>query len=184
MRLRWILAASAAVLVMAPLASAQGWRYGPPREDVFWDNGCQVTRTFFRDGSVREQRFCPNNNRGRGNGHGHYRDYDDDDHDDYRRYDNGYNGIGFGDYFGDRHRQAYSNYYGRRCDTWTNDHRRPYRVGGYYDRNWGWSSPSSDLIRHLGPAPRGYGYTRYNDDVLLVALASGLIVDALVASGR
>jgi Ni/Co efflux regulator RcnB len=167
------------------LASAQGWRHGPPREDVYWDNGCQITRTFFRDGSVREQRFCPSTNRG----HGRYRDWDDardddDDDDDRRHYRSGYGDIGYGDYFGDRHRRAYSAYYGRRCDTWHDGHRRPYRVGQRYDRSWGWSSPSNDLIRHLGPAPQGYGYTRYNDDVLLVALASGLIVDALVASGR
>jgi hypothetical protein len=40
------------------------------------------------------------------------------------------------------------------------------------------------LVVQLGPPPRGYRYVRIANDVLLIALGSGMVVDAIADLGR
>ena len=42
----------------------------------------------------------------------------------------------------------------------------------------------NDLMAHLPPPPHGHQYVRVAQDILLIALGTGLIVDAIEDIGR
>ncbi len=51
---------------------------------------------------------------------------------------------------------------------------RAYRGQGYYVTDW--------RMRHLRRPPRGYRWVRVNDQYLLVAITTGIILDAILMS--
>lgn len=82
---------------------------------------------------------------------------------DYRGYRNGYwYAPSYGYY---RVEPRYSNYHWRRGSV------LPYQYRRYYVRD--------PYYYNLRPAPRGYRWVHANNDILLVALATGVIADAL-----
>lgn len=90
---------------------------------------------------------------------------------------------------------------GQRYDDWRNDHRsywpRRYRAErynpprGFYERNWRRGDRLPRVYRaqpyvvysyrtyHLYDPPRGYRWVRVRNDVLLTAIATGVVLDAV-----
>ena len=120
------------------------------------------------------------------------RDYRGHDRrDDHRRYDRNHR-----DYDHDRHRydrrDAYrAGYWDGRSDQRRFDRGRYIAPRGYYSRHWRHGDylprayySSGYIVRdyhvyHLSPPPRGYHYVRVNNDVILAAVASGLVVSVV-----
>ena len=74
--------------------------------------------------------------------------------------------------------------YGRR-HYWRYDYydapwRRPYVIGRPLPRGIGFRKLDPYAYRGLPPCPRGYYYADVGGDILLIALATGIIADALV----
>jgi Ni/Co efflux regulator RcnB len=102
-------------------------------------------------------------------------DYRRDDRRDYRRDERHY----------DRY-AAFRHHDGRRYD-----YGRYVRPSGYHYRSWGYGQrlPPAYYGRRyivndyysyrLGPPPRGYHWVRVDNDVVLAAIASGLVVEAV-----
>ncbi len=102
-----------------------------------------------------------------GRGHDDHRDRRDDRHHDRRHYSNSH-----------RYRHVPRRYYGHgyrypppryvvRHDRWARGHR--YHGPNYVVSNYGYY--------RLRPPPRGYHWVRANNDYLLVAIATGVILD-------
>jgi Ni/Co efflux regulator RcnB len=103
----------------------------------------------------------------------------DRDHQRDHRHDNGHDGRGhdsrhhhdrrYGYRYGHatRYRYAHAPRYVVRHDRWARGHR--YRGPNYVVRDYGYY--------RLRPPPRGYHWVRANNDYLLVAIATGVILD-------
>lgn len=93
----------------------------------------------------------------------------DDRHDDrrheYRRHDD--RRYGYRDGRAPRYRYAHAPRYVVRHDRWARGHR--YYGHNFVVRNYGYY--------RLRPPPRGYHWVRANNDYLLVAIATGVILD-------
>ncbi len=120
-------------------------------------------------------------NRGNDNGHRYDNDrgnrHDNNDrgyrHDNGNRYDNGNRGNHYG-WNGQRYHAPaqYVRPHGYQVRTWRNGDRLPraYRGNQYY----------VDYRQyHLNAPPRGYQYVRVNNDVVLTAIATGIIASVI-----
>jgi len=76
------------------------------------------------------------------------------------------------------------NYFGWNYNWWGYDGwRRPYRpwrVGYYLPDDIWWEPLPYDLYYRLPPAPYGCRYVMVDRDILIVAIASGIVLDALM----
>jgi Ni/Co efflux regulator RcnB len=198
-----ILIAAAALTVLATAGAASAQSYGAPQGSDRYErqddrSGQRGTRPNERGGQPSE-RGAPeqrggrqdrdDNDRGQyprsGQDHGdrdrggyadrgHHRGDNGDRRDGYR--DGRYNGPGYGQwarrsphrYHAGRY-QAPRGYYAR---TWRRGEYLPpvYRGRGYY---------VDYRAYRLPPPPRGYGYYRHGDDVILTAIATGLIASVV-----
>lgn len=130
------------------------------------------------------------NDRGRHHHRGHHDRRDDHRrHDDHRRDDHKHR-----NHHDDRRhhidrRDAYrAGYWNGRADQRRYDRGRYIAPRGYYTRHWRHGDylprayySSSYIVRdyhvyHLSPPPRGHHWVRVNNDVILAAVASGLVV--------
>ena len=108
--------------------------------------------------------------------HDNRNDWRRNDHRDDRRYDR----RDWDRYYGFRHHDGRRYQYGRYV-----------RPSGYYYRSWHYGDhlPRGYYSRryivndyhayHLRPPPRGYHYVRVDNDVVLAAIASGVVVSAI-----
>ena len=89
-----------------------------------------------------------------------------------------------GYYFDYGYSQIVYGYYGRNYYWWSYDGwSRPYRRWsvGYVIPSWlYWEPLPWDLYYRLPPAPYGCRYVYADGDILLIAIASGIILDALM----
>lgn len=106
-----------------------------------------------------------------------HRDFDRPRYSDWRHVRHGY-------YFDAGYSHIVYSYYGRRYYWWSYDGwRRPYRRWsvGYGIPSWlYWEPLPWDLYYRLPPAPYGCRYVYADGDILLVAIATGIILDALL----
>lgn len=92
------------------------------------------------------------------------------------------------DYRHDRRDNNRGDYHGRHDRFRVGEYRRPH---GYYHHQWrrgdrvphAWSRPVYVMqdyhVYHLRRPPRGYHWVRVNNDVLLTAIATGLVADVV-----
>ena len=95
--------------------------------------------------------------------------------------------IVYGSWFGDDYVSVVTTYYGRPCHPyarWRGDWRRPYEIGYALPPGVRFAPPPHALYRQLRPAPYGYSYVSVDGDLLLIADATRLIVDAILLSTR
>lgn len=95
--------------------------------------------------------------------------------------------IVYGSWFGDGYTRIVTTYYGRPCwsySGWRGDWRRPYDIGYALPPGLGYGPPPPGLYRRLPPAPYGYSYVSVDGDLLLIADATRLVVDAILLGGR
>ena len=59
-------------------------------------------------------------------------------------------------------------------------HAKRWQIGQPLARNVVYYEVAPTLVTHFGPAPTGYRYVRVDSDILLIAIATGLVVDALL----
>lgn len=192
--LRTVLTATAFVAAFVPaLALADDrddrgrWRHGGyDRVESFWRDGCLVERVWKGRGRYEERVDC------RGGRRGDWRDRDHDDDDDWRRGDWRGDRVWHDDryavvFFDDRARVILSRYYGAPYAPWRgyDDHwSRPYWIGRPLPREVAWRPAPYDLVRRLPPPPYGHFYATVGRDLLLVADATRLVIDAALLSGR
>ena len=103
----------------------------------------------------------------------------DNRHDD-RRHDRRYDRRDWDRYYGFRHHDGRRYQYGRYVRP-SGYHYRSWRYGdhlprGYYSRRY---IVNDYHVYHLRPPPRGYHYVRVDNDVVLAAIASGIVVSAI-----
>jgi Ni/Co efflux regulator RcnB len=102
-----------------------------------------------------------------GHGHGHGQGHGDRHH-DRRHYSNSHRYRHYRQGYGYRHGYRYpAPRYVVRHERWERGHR--YRGPNYVVSNYGYY--------RLRPPPRGYHWVRANNDYLLVAIATGVILD-------
>lgn len=106
-----------------------------------------------------------------------HRDFDRPRYNDWRHVRHGY-------YFDRGYTIIVHNYFGWNYNWWGYDGwRRPYRPWrvGYYlpDHIW-WEPVPYDLYYRLPPAPYGCRYVMVDRDILLIAVSTGIILDALM----
>lgn len=99
-----------------------------------------------------------------------------------------------GVYFTDRHRVVTQDYYvnhyhGKRCPPglakknngcMPPGHAKKWSVGRPIPRDIVYYDVPQPVVVLLGPAPRGQRYVQINSDILLIALGTGLVVDAMI----
>jgi len=190
-----ILIAAAALSVLATAGAASAQSYGAPQgndryerqDDRSGQRGTQPNERGGRqDRGDNPRGDNPRGDQGRGDQgrEDHGRDYHADRGDrhegdrygrgDYR--DGRYNGPGYGQW---AHRSQHRYHAGR--------YQAP---RGYYARNWRRGEYLPPVYRGRGyyvdyrayrlpPPPRGYGYYRHGDDVILTAIATGLIASVV-----
>ncbi len=190
-----ILIAAAALSVLATAGAASAQSYGAPQgndryerqDDRSGQRGSQPNERGGRqDRSDNPRGDNPRGDQGRGDqgredhrrgeyaGHGDRHDGDRYGRGDYR--DGRYNGPGYGQW---AHRSQHRYHAGR--------YQAP---RGYYARNWRRGEYLPPVYRGRGyyvdyrayrlpPPPRGYGYYRHGDDVILTAIATGLIASVV-----
>ena len=126
-----------------------------------------------------------------------HRDHDRRDYrgherrDDHRRYDRDHRSYDHDRHHWDR-RDAYrAGYWDGRVDQRRFDRGRYIAPRGYHARHWRHGDylprayySSSYIVRdyhvyHLSPPPRGHHWVRVNNDVILAAVASGLVVSVV-----
>jgi hypothetical protein len=109
-----------------------------------------------------------------------HRDFDRPRYRDWRHVRHGY-------YFDDGYAHIVGGYYGRRYHWWNyGGWHRPHRRWsiGYVIPIWlYWEPVPWDLYYMLPPAPYGCRYVYADGDILLVAIATGIILDALLYDG-
>jgi Ni/Co efflux regulator RcnB len=190
-----ILIAAAALSVLATAGAASAQSYGAPQgndryerqDDRSGQRGTQPNERGGRqDRGDNDRGDTPRGDQGRGDqgrgdhGRGDHADrgnrHDGDRYGrgDYR--DGRYNGPGYGQW---AHRSPHRYHAGR--------YQAP---RGYYARNWRRGEYLPPVYRGRGyyvdyrayrlpPPPRGYGYYRHGDDVILTAIATGLIASVV-----
>lgn len=103
---------------------------------------------------------------------------------DPRAYSHGYNnGFHDGVRFADRDRYRVRDWYVRYPSYYRRmppGHYRQLVRGGYLPRGYYYQAPPV-LVRELQPLPRGYGYYVVDRDIVIAAVATGLILDVLLA---
>ena len=63
-------------------------------------------------------------------------------------------------------------------------HARRYEIGRPLPRDVIYYDVPQPIVVQLGPPPRGYRYARVSNDILLLAVGTGIVVDALQDLGR
>ncbi len=63
-------------------------------------------------------------------------------------------------------------------------HAKRWQIGRPLPRDVVYYNVPQPLVAQLGPPPPGYRYARVSNDILLLALGTGLVVDALQDLGR
>lgn len=173
-----IAAALAAALTPALAHADDDWRrgygYGRPFVETFIRDGCVVERIWTGRGRFEERVDC------RG-GHNRWRGDDwDDGWSDRFWHDQRYAFP----YFDDRVRLVLADYYGAPFAGWrrfsVNDWRRAYVIGRPLPAAVRWRPLPYDIARRLPPPPRGHRFILVDRDVLLVAEATKLVIDAAV----
>jgi len=185
-----ILIAAAALSVLATAGAASAQSYGAPQGNDRYErqddrSGQRGTQPNERGGR-QDRGDTPRGDQGRGDqGRG---DHGRGDHADRGNRHDG-DRFGRGDYRDGR-------YNGPGYGQWA--HRSPHRYHagryqaprGYYARNWRRGEYLPPVYRGRGyyvdyrayrlpPPPRGYGYYRHGDDVILTAIATGLIASVV-----
>ncbi|MDX2238420.1 MAG: hypothetical protein NW203_12735 [Hyphomonadaceae bacterium] len=106
-----------------------------------------------------------------------YYNYDRGWNDDWRR-------IPHGRYFHRDHGYYAWSYWGRPYrwygDYHWRDWRRPWRVGYPFPRRYHYQDVPYGFYGYLPPPPRGCRYVYYNGDILLIAIASLIVIDAIL----
>jgi Ni/Co efflux regulator RcnB len=101
-------------------------------------------------------------------------------------------------YFADQHRMAVREYYGDvgrsgRCPPglakknngcMPPGQAKKWRMGRPLPRDVVYYQVPQDLVVRLGPPPSGHRYVRVAGDILLIAIGTGIVVDALQDLGR
>ena len=101
--------------------------------------------------------------------------------------------VQIGTYFGERQRRAVSDYYdtrpgGGKCPPGlAKKHNgclppgqaKKWQMGRPLDRDVAWSPVPQDVVVRIGLPPAGYRYVRVLNDILLVAIGSNMVVDAM-----
>lgn len=101
-------------------------------------------------------------------------------------------------YFSDRHRQVVRDYYGERYRTGRcppglakknngclpPGQAKKWVVGRPLPRDVVYYSVPSSVVVQLGPPPSGHRYVRVAADILLIAVGTGMVVDAINDLGR
>jgi Ni/Co efflux regulator RcnB len=127
--------------------------------------------------------------------HGDRRDDEGDRDGDRRRYEDSRPDRG---YFDDRRRQAVREYYderyrGKRCPPGLAKRRngcmppgqaKKWRVGERLPRAVVYHDVPPDIVVQIGLPPAGYRYVRVAADILLIAAATGVVIDAIEDLGR
>jgi hypothetical protein len=147
--------------------------------------GSRGGRDWDRDG--RRGWRDDDNHRGewdRGRGDSRYRPYRNTHRDFSRPRYQDWRHVRHGYYFDRGYAIIVGGYYGRDYYWWGYDGwRRPYRrwAVGYVIPSWLWWEPVPwDLFSRRPPAPYGCRYVYADGDILLVAIATGIIIDALL----
>jgi Ni/Co efflux regulator RcnB len=153
-------------------------------------------------GSEKHER----NDQGRDESHGQDRDgrgdrNDDDGKGDRDRHDEDARGRGDSDrrvqHFGDQHRtyvrDYYSSHYKSSCPPGLRKKNngcmppgqaKKWRLGHQLPRDVIYHDVPHDLVVELGQPPRGYRYVRVAGDILMIAIGTAMIVDAIEDLGR
>lgn len=153
-----------------------------------------------RDYSGRGQRDRDDDRRD-WSGERHYRDQQDrghaDRHDDLRYKDISRQRYSGGRYFGDQHRSIVHNYYydnyrGRRCPPGLAKkhngcvppgHARKWVIGRPLPRNVIFYDVPQPIVMGLGYPPPGYRFVRVASDILMIAVGTGMVRDAIYDLG-
>jgi len=120
----------------------------------------------------------------------------DDKRDDRR--DGSRENVRQSDYFGDRHRVMVRDYYGEqfragRCPPglakknngcMPPGQAKKWRVGYQLPREVIYHEVPRDLVTKIGPAPSGYRYVQVAADILMIAIGTSMVVDAIQDLGR
>jgi Ni/Co efflux regulator RcnB len=126
---------------------------------------------------------------GHGKGHGHGKSHNRE----YQREERAVVEIQIGGYFGDRHRTAAYEYYERQgraghcppglakkhngCQP--PGHAKQWQMGRPLERNVVVYPVPRDVIVRIGQPPAGYRYVQVLGDVLMVAIGTNMVVDAI-----
>lgn len=114
------------------------------------------------------------------------------------RHDSAGSTVKMKEYFGDHHRTVVHNYYGEqfrggRCPPGlAKKHNgcmppgqaKKWAVGQPLPRDVIYYSVPSALVVQIGRPPSGYRYVRVASDILLIAIGTGMVVDAIQDLGR
>lgn len=101
--------------------------------------------------------------------------------------------VRVGGYFGDQHRVVVNNYFGAqyqagRCPPglakknngcMPPGQAKKYRVGQRLPSNVNYYQVPQSVVYQLGAPPSGYRYVRVASDILLLAIGTGMVVDAI-----
>ena len=109
---------------------------------------------------------------------GNHRDFDHPRYRDWRQ-------VRYGGYFDSGYSHIVGGYFHRNYFWWSYGgwHRpyRPWRVGYIWPAYLFWEPVPYDLYYELPPAPYGCRYVYYDGDILLIAISTGIILDALMS---
>jgi Ni/Co efflux regulator RcnB len=117
----------------------------------------------------------------------------DRDHDRNQDRDRARVQVRFDDHQREMAHRYYSEWHGGRCPPGLArkgnrcqppGHAKRWRIGHPLPRDVIFYDVPRTLVVQLGPPPRGYRYARVANDILLLALGTGLVVDALQDLGR
>ncbi len=98
-----------------------------------------------------------------------------------------------GRYFEDRHRVALQDYYGQRFQAgrcppglakkhngcMAPGQARKWQIGHRLPRDVTYYAVPQPLVAQFGPPPAGHRYVRVASDILLIAIGTGMVVDAI-----
>lgn len=140
-----------------------------------------------------EKRDWEEDDHGRGHGKSHKRESQREYQREYQRDERPVVEIQIGGYFGDRHRAAAYEYYERQgraghcppglakkhngCQP--PGHAKQWQMGRTLERSVVVYPVPRDVIVRIGPPPAGYRYVQVLGDVLMVAIGTNMVVDAI-----
>lgn len=140
------------------------------------------------------------NSAGKGQNKERGEDRNDERRDDRReeKRDAGRESVRQGEYFDDRRRVAVREYYGEqfragRCPPGlAKKHNgcmppgqaKKWNMGRPLPRDVIYHEVPRDLVIQIGPAPRGYRYVQVASDILMIAVGTSMVVDAIQDLGR
>ncbi len=79
--------------------------------------------------------------------------------------------------FSDHHRKYYNDH--KQWKRYKQDHVRRYTIGRQLPRDVIFYEAPQTIVRDFGPPPHGYRYVRVSNDILLISVITGLVLDAL-----